>query len=96
MSSDCYSDYSRMPRYHPPPPSYQRVKSAGVNELAVLDFSQAFKTTQLGNTLCYANPLQDKFLKQRIHLLERQQHTRDQLQYQNQRAFFIKQVHRIH
>ena len=55
-----------MPKHLPAPPVYQKVKDSRFNDLAVLDFSQAFKSTQLGNTLCNTNPLQVVYINVKV------------------------------
>ena len=57
-----------------------------------LDFSQAFSNTNLGTTLCFTNPMLEKFHQKHLRQLHKQQHNRYEVLCSNQKNFFVEQV----
>lgn len=63
-----------------------------VHALEVPDYSKAFKATELGDALCFANPREKRQLDTFSTKLERQKRRRNVVLNFNQRMFFINQV----
>ena len=56
---------------------------------------QAFKKTQLGTTLCFTNPMHQKFLEKTLVSVQKERKRRQVALYHTQRTFFITQVGKL-
>jgi len=63
-----------------------------VYALAIPDFSLAFHKSQLGNTLCFDNPKEERFLVSALSKIQKQEKNVVGSWFHHQREFFIKQV----